>query len=404
MSQFGYVAVSSAGQRVTGTVRSRSNREAVKKLLEMGYHPISIALAAPTLRERWLARSTRRVKASDLAVFTRQMSALLKAGLPMLHAMSTLRRQCSNQQLATVIQEMEETIAQDAGTFSEAMERYPRIFDPVYRGLVRAGEESGNLAETLKDLADYLGRVAKLRGQVVGAFIYPIFLVLMGLAAIFVLMTFVIPKFQDLFTSFGQGLPWPTQVLIGISGFLSSWWWAVIGGVCIAGLVFISALRRLTFRLAFDKAMLRLPVLGGMLLKIEVSRISRTLSSLLNSGIRILEALRITGDTTRNQAVKGSFDPIIRGVSSGDPLADCLQKSGLFPVLMVNLVKTGEDTGELPQMLSELSAIYEDEAERAVNGAVKLLEPLLIVVMGGAICGIVAAVVLPIFQANAAIG
>jgi general secretion pathway protein F len=235
---------------------------------------------------------------------------------------------------------------------------------------------------------------------VIGAFIYPSFLLLLGATAVFVLMTFVIPRFQDLFRAFGQALPWPTQALIAVSGFLSFWWPGVLVAILVAVVGTAVILHRPSLRKRVDRMLLRLPVLGGMFLKLEMSRIARTLGALLKGGVKILPALRITAQTVRNQAIGASFATISDRVSGGSGLGAAMQEVKLYPPLVINLVSTGEDTGRLPEMLTELSSIYEDEAERAIAGAVKLLEPLMIVTMGIVIASIVAAVMLPIFQAN----
>jgi type II secretory pathway component PulF len=403
MSRFSYMAVGAGGQRKTGTIRSHSSQEAVLKLMEIGYHPLSvrpIAAAAAARSKGWRQRFCG-VRVTDLAVFTRQMASLLKAGLPMLQTLTTLRRQCSNARLGEIVEAIEESLSQDAGPLSESLDEYPQVFDPVYRGLVRSGEEAGNLPEVLNNLAKHLGQSAKLRGQVVGAFIYPAFLLILGLTAIFVLMTFVIPRFQELFESFKQNLPWPTLVLITLSAFLSTWWWAVVVAVAAVVSLACALLRKRSIRETVDRRLIRLPLFGPMLLKVEIARISHTFAALLNSGVPILDALRATGDTARNLAMKGTFPNLVKGISSGQTLAEAMDKTGLYPPMVVNLIRTGEDTGELPEMLTELSSIYEDEAERTVTAAVKLLEPLLIVFMGGIIAGIVAAVILPIFRINA---
>jgi type II secretory pathway component PulF len=406
MSRFSYTAVLETGQRVAGTLRCRDRHEAIAQLLQRGYHPLSVrtgeeeAGSVSTLSQRLFHRIT----VSDLAVFTRQMASLLKAGLPMTATLSTLRRQCDHPRLARIIQDIEERLTRDGGTLAEALDDHSSVFDAVYRGLVRAGEEGGNLVEVLGNLAKHLSQSAKLKGQVIGAFIYPIFLSILGTAAVFVLMTFVIPKFQELFASFGGTLPLPTRILIAVSRFMAGWWWAMLAGILIALLLGLAALRRRPVRQRIDRVLLRLPILGPMFLKLEISRISNTLAALLHSGVRILEALRITGDTARNLAVRGTFDGIGKAVAGGEPLAEAVGKTAMYPPLVVNLIRTGEDTGELSEMLVELSAIYEDEAQRAVSGAVKLLEPLLICVMGGIIAAIVAAVILPILRANVLVG
>lgn len=401
--RFSYIAVQGSGERIAGEVRSASRREAICKLLELGYHPLSVEPEEgrqSSAREA-IGRVVGRVRATDLAVFTRQFAALLKAGLPMLAALETLQKQSANRRLTRVIEDVRGSLAQGAQSLAEALAEHPRVFDPVYRGLVQSGEEGGRVEEVLNDLATHLTRSAKLRGQVVGAFIYPVFLLLMGVAAIFVLMAFVIPKFEKLFESFGGELPMPTRVLIALSAFLAQWWWAVLLAVITAGVLLFFALKRAVVRNRLDAAVLRLPVFGPMVLKLEAARIARTLGALLRGGVRIVEALEITARTVRNGAVRATFAPIAKAVATGEELGASMERAGLYPPLMVNLVRTGEETGELPEMLGELASIYDEEAERAVNGSVKLLEPVLIVVMGLVIAGIVAAVMLPIFQSSA---
>ncbi len=408
MSSFAYLAIAGSGERVQGTLSSHDRREAVRKLLDMGLHPLSVedrhdAQQAPSAAELW-RRWAYRVRVTDLAVFTRQLASLLHAGLPMVQALTTLRRQCDHRGLVRVLEDIEGTIGRDGSSLAEALDQHPRIFDPVYRGLIRAGEEGGHLVEVLQNMASHLARAAKLRGQVVGAFIYPIFLLVLGSVAVFVLMTFVIPQFQDLFVSFGQDLPLPTQVLVAISGFMAAWWWAVLAGLLAGCLLGLLMLRRPPVRERFDRWLLTLPVFGPMFLKLEVARIARTLGELLAGGVRIIQALRVTGETARNLAIRRTFATMASEVATGKPLAEAMQQSDVYPAMVISLVQTGEETGDLAEMLGELAAIYEEEAERAVNGSVKLLEPTLIVVMGLVIAGIVAAVILPIFQSSALVG
>jgi len=403
MTRFAYSAILESGRRVSGTVSSLDRREAIRRLLQRGYHPVTVEpLKKGSTSEGWLGRNAfNRVTRSDLAVLTRQLASLLKAGLPVTAALEMLRQQVQHRRLERIVRDVEEKLRRDGGGLADALDEHPHVFDAVYRGLVRSGEQGGNLITVLNDLSVVLARSAKLRSQVWAAFIYPIFLVLLGGAAVFILMTFVIPRFEELFQSFGQALPAPTRALIAVSRFMAQWWPALLLGLAGCTLAVVAALRRPMVRQRLDRGVLALPILGGMFTKLEVSRIARTLSALLAGGVRILDALHITGQTARNLAIRATFAPMIRRVSGGEGLGEAVAKAGLFPALMVNLIRTGEQTGELPAMLGELAEIYDAEAERAVAGAVKLLEPTLIILMGGLIATIVAAVMLPIFQANA---
>jgi len=402
MAQFNYTAISGTNQRISGTIRCQDRDDCLRQLKLRCYHPLEITEASEksdglTLVLRGLFQ---RVSVSNLATFTRQLSALLRAGLPMIKALAILRRQIHNKRLVGIIEDIEETVARDGGTLAEALEEHSRVFDAVYRGLVRAGEEGGKLVEVLGDLAIHLSKSARLRGQVIGAFIYPTFISFLGFAAVFVLMTFVIPQFKELFENVGNKMPLPTRILINASDFMAQWWWAILMIFGFILTVMIVILRRPSVRKRIDRTALEIPILGSMFVKLEISRISRTLGTLLNSGVGILTALRVTGETAKNRAIKETFSEIIKGVSSGEPVAAVLEKANLYPPLMINLVRTGEETGELPAMLMELAAIYEDEAERAITSAVKLIEPLLIVIVGGVVASIVAAVMLPILEAN----
>ena len=403
MAQFNYSAIKKDGERIDGTLKCQTRRDAIERLRQRGIHPINLReVGIATGASQNVTWDTfRRIKQTDLAIFTRQLASLLKAGLTVTNALKTLLQQSSNPKLTRVIEDLNDIISNEACSLSEAMDSHQKVFDPVYRGLVRSGEESGTLVSVLSSLAKRLTQADKLRGQVVNAFIYPIFLLLLGIAAIFVMMIFVIPKFQDLFESLGQSLPLPTQILIASSAFVSSWWYLIfLFFVLVIGLC-VYAYRQPGSRLKIDAATLKLPVLGSMLLKVEVARVAQTLGGMVNSGVRIIDALKITGNTTSNAVIGHSFKGIIKGVSAGEPIADMFEKTSLFPVMMVNLIRTGEQTGELPEMLQELTEIYEEESERAVTAIVKLLEPVLVLFMGGVISGIVAAVILPIFNANA---
>jgi general secretion pathway protein F len=399
VSRFAYTARLTSGQLVSGKIRSSERRDALRRLLELGYHPIELASSDAEGAKRGLFRRGG-VRLTHVAVLTRQLSVLLKAGMPLVNAIDTLRQHGANHRLTGVLQDVRDMMTQDATTFGEALSNHPAVFDDVYCGLVHAGEESGSLPEVLSGLATHLARSARLRGQTLNAFIYPIFLLLLGSTAVLVLMTFVIPRFQELFASFDRALPLPTRILIATSDFLATWWWALLLALLASAGMGLLAFRRERVRRRVDALALRLPVLGAVFLKLELSRISRTLAQLMDNGVRILEALRITTKTAKNLSIKETFVEISRGVSQGRGLAEGLAKAALYPPIMVNLVRTGEDTGALPEMLSEVAAIYEEEAERSVNGAVKLLEPVLILGMGLVIAGIVAAVMLPVFQAN----
>ncbi len=405
MPKFAYKGILESGKRVAGVVSCADRREVVRQLLGRSCHPISVdslELARTDVR-RFTRRLFHKVRVTSLSVFARQLASLLKAGIPVVEALKVLQGQSQSRVLRQTLLDIEERISRQAGTLAEAMSEHPRVFDPVFCGLVRAGEQSGDLANILDSLAEHLAKSARVRGQVLGAFIYPVFIFILGAAAVFVLMAFVIPRFMEMFESFGQSLPWPTKIVIAVSSFLGTWWWLVLAGVGMLVTACMLLLRKEAVKKECHRVLLRSPILGPVFLKLEVARISKTFGALLANGVRILEALRITGESTRNLAIRAAFPAMAKDVRAGETLATAAEKTKLFPGMMLNLIRTGESTSQLPDMLSELARIYEEEAERAVAGAVKLLEPLLILIVGGVITGIVAAVMLPIFEASAMI-
>lgn len=402
-TQFTYSCIDESGQRLTGEIRSQDRVEALRQLVARGYHPLEVEPVGRGLSSP-IGKLGLGVSASQLAVFTRQLAALLRAGLPLVEALKALRHQTDSRRLCSVIEDIEQALMHDGGQLADAMETHPRVFSPVYTNLVRVGEEAGNLVDVLGDLADYLTESARLKGQVVGAFVYPAFLTLMGLTAVAVLMTYVIPKFQQLFKSFEESLPWPTRMLMAASGFMSEYWVFVLVGLLGAVLAVRISLQRETVRRRLHGMMLRLPIMGKMLLKLEVARLSRTLATLVSAGVKILGALRITGNVSRNLAIRATFPRMIEQVAAGESLARAVDQARVFPPMMVKLIATAESTGQLPEMMRDLANIYEEESERAVMATVRLLEPLLILLLGGFVACIVAAVMLPVLNANTMMG
>ena len=402
MAGFSYIAIQPGKGRVTGMLQTSDRRAALQQLAERGFQPVVLVQAESAgAATSGLRGFIGRVKTRDLALFTRQLSALTKAGLPLVHAISTVRQQCSQKSLNRIMEDVESNLTRDAMSLAESFSRYPQVFDAVYTGLVRSGEASGNLPEVLSNLANQLAKSAKLKGQVLSAFIYPAFLALAGSTAIFILMAFVIPKFITLFDSFEQELPIPTRVLIAVAGFTKVWWPLLLAGMVVLAVLVVAVLRRPASRLRFDRLLLRIPVVGDVLLKVEVARISQTLSSLIHGGIHVVDALRVTESVTHNLAVRATFGRIRSKVSAGQPLALAFEQAALYPVMLINLLRTGEETGELPEMLQEVETIYTEECDRSLEAAVRVLEPVLIVIMGAIISAIVAAVLLPVFQSNA---
>lgn len=397
MAQFTYIARASSGELASGVLSARDRHDALRRVLGLGYHPVDVRDAGSGAAQRGRAS----VSNAEVAAFSRRLGALLRAGLAMVPALRAVREQLRDRAMIGVVQDMIVRIEHDASGLSEAMASHPRVFDPVYQGLVRSGELSGQLKTSLDEAADYLTHAHRLRLQVRNATIYPAVLTVAGVASVVALMTSVVPRFKTLFESFGQQLPLPTRVLIDVSTFCSAWWWAVLLAAGALVLAVWSAMRRPSTRLAIDRALLHAPIVGDVLMKIEIARLARTLAQLLGARVPLLEALRLSSKVCRNHALRATFGPLAAGVSDGRPLAACMAEAGVYPSMMLAMVRTGEQTGQLPGMLRELGEMYEHEAEHAVSGAVKLLEPVLIVSLGAVVAGIVAAIMLPVFSASA---
>ncbi len=337
------------------------------------------------------------VKTKELAIFTRQFSVMIDAGLPVVQCLEILGSQQANRSFQRVLYDIREDV--EAGTsLNEAFKKHPKVFDQLYCNLVAAGEAGGILDTILQRLSIYIEKAVKLRSAIKSAMIYPVVVVTVAILVVMIIMWKVVPTFAQLFAGLGARLPLPTRIVIGISHFLARWGWLVIG---LAILFFI--LGRIYYkttggRYNIDKVMLKLPIMGIVLKKIAVARFCRTLATLVSSGVPILEGLDITAKTSGNAIIEEAIFKTRKSVEEGKTLTEPLEESKIFPGMVTQMIGVGESTGALDAMLSKIADFYEDEVDEAVANLMSLLEPVIIVFLGITIGGIVISMYMPMFS------
>ncbi|HEY7112551.1 MAG TPA: type II secretion system F family protein [Thermoanaerobaculia bacterium] len=347
-------------------------------------------------KEISLSKMGRRVPAKVLAVFTRQFSVMIDAGLPLVQCLEILANQQEHKNFQKILLQVRQDV--EAGsTLADAMKRHPKAFDNLYTNMIAAGEAGGILDVILQRLSTYIEKAVKLRNQVRAALIYPTAVIIIAAIVVAVILLKVIPTFAALFTSLGAELPLPTRVVIFCSNFLARYWWAFVALIGAAVFGFRRYYATYKGRRVVDGAMLKAPIIGMILRKIAVARFCRTLATLTSSGVPILEALDITARTSGNAIIEDAIMEVRKSVEGGKTIVEPLRESGVFPNMVVQMIGVGEQTGALDAMLNKIAEFYEDEVDVAVAGLVKLLEPLMIFILGVVIGGIVIAMYLPMF-------
>ncbi len=338
-----------------------------------------------------------KVKDKEMAIFTRQFSTMVDAGLPLVQCLTILAEQSESKTLRTVTSKVAGSV--EAGsTLADALRRHPKTFDELYVNLVEVGEAGGILDTVLQRLSVYIEKAAALKRKVKSAMIYPLTIVGVAFVVIIFMLTFVIPTFAKMFTSMGADLPLPTLIVIRLSDFAARFWWLIIGGA-IGIVVGIRAYYKTEGgRSLIDALVLKLPVFGTLVRKVAVARFTRTLGTLVSSGVPILEGLRITARTAGNRVVERAVLETRASVTAGKTLAEPLKASTVFPPMVVQMISVGEQTGALDTMLNKIADFYDDEVDTAVSALTALLEPLMIVFLGVVIGGLVIAMYLPIFR------
>jgi general secretion pathway protein F len=399
MPVFVYKAADRRGQTVDGVMEAPDARAVVERLHKESYYPIRVAPHGE--RTSWLSfGGSSRVRQRDLLALTQQLATLFEAGLPLDRALSILQELADGPRVKAIITDLLHSV-RGGSSFSEALAKHhPRPFSRLYINMVRAGEKGGVLEVSLRRLAEFLEARAAFNEAVVSALAYPLVITTVGAGAIVFLMTFVIPRFATIFQDLGQTIPLPTQILLNVSAALQSYWW--VGAiVALAGVL---AWRVWTAnpegRVAWDRTLLGLPLVGPLTMKVETARFARTLGTMLRSGVPVLGAMAVVGDMMSNQAVGAAVARLAEGVKRGGTIAAGMQQHGAFPALAVHMVRVGEETGRLEEMLLKVAETFETDVRSELKRVLGLLEPAIILAMGVLVAFIVVAMLLAIFSIN----
>jgi type IV pilus assembly protein PilC len=344
-----------------------------------------------------------KVTKKDLVIFTRQFSTMIDAGLPLVQGLQILSEQSENPTFKVLLKEVNKDV-EGGSTLAEALKKHPEVFDNLFVNLIAAGEVGGILDTILRRLATFIEKAERLKSQIKGAMTYPIVVVAIALIVIAVILIFVIPVFQDMFKSFGKALPVPTQIVVNMSDFMqSSAHWLVIGFIAL-GYVWKRYRNSKGGRKTTDALFLKLPVFGDLLKKTAVARFTRTLGTMLSSGVPILDALEIVAKTSGNVIIEEILYEVRGSIAEGQTIAEPLSENEIFPGMVIQMIAVGEATGALDTMLEKIADFYDEEVDAAVAALTSMLEPLLMLFLGGSIGGLVIAMYLPIFQMAAAVG
>jgi len=404
MPVFEYTALNEKGKKLKGIIDAQSSGAARQKLRESNIYLIELLESSGKKKESLLQRRAGglfgKAGAREVTVMTRQLATLLGAGLPLVQSLNTLIVQTSHPHLKKILAQIKEEV-NEGSSFSQALTHYPEVFPAFYLNMVRAGEASGTLHLVLERLADFSEKQQALKGRIRAALAYPLFMFLVGSVVLFFLVTFVVPNVTRIFDEMHQTLPLITIVLIGVSRFLETFWWLIVAGVA-AGAVslhsFLSKTER--GRALRDRIVLRLPVIGPMNRKMAVARFSRTLGTLLESGVPLLASLEIVRNIVGNALIGDAIRQAGNDVREGQSLSAPLARSGLFPAIAVEMISVGEQSGNLEPMLYRIADAYEKEVESSITTLTSLLEPVMILVMGLIVGFIVVSILLPIFEMN----
>lgn len=402
MPIYNWVAETKKGKVIKGELEAADEKAAGLQLKRRNLKIRKIKLKPKDIFEN-VSFMQPKVTNKDIVIFTRQFSTMIDAGLPLVQGLTILADQAENRTFKRILKEIVRDV-EGGSSLAEAMEKHPKVFDNLFVNLIAAGEVGGILDTILQRLAAYIEKAEKLKSQIKGAMTYPIIVVAIAIIVIAVIMIFVIPVFQDMFSSFGKALPIPTQIVVAMSSFTKGNILYIIGALIL--LVFLFKKYRGTTggRKVTDTLSLKLPIFGPLLKKVAVARFSRTLGTMIRSGVPIIKALEIVAKTSGNVVLEEVVLDVRSSIAEGQPIAEPLSENDIFPNMVVQMIAVGEATGALDTMLEKIADFYDDEVDVAVEAMTAMLEPLLMVFLGGAIGGLVIAMYLPIFGMAAAMG
>lgn len=397
MPNFRYVAKDDAGKTASGFFEAQDRAQAVDALRKKGLIIVSVNEVPSKFKFSIMSFGGKKVKTDDLVVFSRQLATMVDAGIPLVGALDILGEQVENKAFGNIILKIRNDI-ETGSSLSDALSKHKRVFSTLFVSMVKAGESSGMLDEILDRLAAYLEKTSNLQKKVGSALIYPAVVSSMAIAITLLLLLKVIPIFKGIFAGFGAALPKPTMVLITISDALRKYF--LIMAAIFIGIVFCVSryIKTEKGRFSYDSLLLRMPIFGILLKKVAISKFTRTLSTLIKSGVPILNSLDIVGKTSGNKAIEVAVDTVRNNVREGESIADPLARSKLFPPMVVRMISVGEQSGQLEKMLSKIADFYDEQVDTAVSGLTSLIEPLIIAFLGIVIGTVVICMFLPIFR------
>jgi type IV pilus assembly protein PilC len=420
MARYNYVALDAKGQEASGLIEAGSTNEAIGQLRQAGYFPTSVYEEAAAGRQGKVARKRaakmariarprgktsivlfqrKKVKPKVLMIFTRQLATLIEAGLPLLRSLNVLMKQERDTVLKNTINKLADAV-QGGNTFSDALALHPRIFDDLYVNMVKAGEVGGVIELVLTRLAEFQEKAAKIKNKVVAAMVYPLIVMTMAVAIMGFLLVFIVPKFEAIFHDMLGNKPLPaiTTFVIGASNFVKNNGLLLLGAVVATVMAYKFISRTRAGRWWIDRFKLRMPLFGDLIRKTAVSRFSRTLGTLVTSGVPILQALNITRETAGNAAIADAISKVHDSVKEGESIVQPLEASRAFPPMVVSMIDVGEETGQLPEMLLKIADVFDDEVDNAVAAITSMLEPIMIVFLAVIVGTIVLALFTPLIS------
>ncbi|MBJ7257399.1 MAG: type II secretion system F family protein [Akkermansiaceae bacterium] len=423
MANFQYSALDAKGEQTTGAVSAATEAEAIQQLRAKGLYPTQISeegkskgkgKTAPAKAKAKAKAVSKghvggRIKPKSLMIFTRQLATLIDSGLPLLRSLTVLEKQEPNPVLKATVSALAENV-QGGSTFSESLAQHPKIFNKLYVNMVKAGELGGVLEIVLNRLAEYQEKAQKLKNKIVSAMVYPVIVMFIAVAILVFLMIFIVPKFKEMFTNTDSELPLISKIVFGMSEFF------LARPLFVPNVVFVFIMfgigvflfnlwgRTSGGRVIIDNMKLKMPILGDIQRKSAVSRFSRTLGTLVTSGVPILQALNITRDTAGNVVISHAIEKVHEAVKEGETIVTPLQASGVFPNMVISMVDVGEETGQLPEMLLKVADVYDDEVDNAVTALTSILEPIMIVILALIVGAVVFALFLPLIKMISTMG
>jgi general secretion pathway protein F len=404
MATYFYQATDSTGEIIEGDIEASDYQIAVQKVRSLNYFPIKVTQDKPetSFLKKWNiptsdALSFSKVSSYELMNFTQQLATLISSKLTLDKSLSITTQLTEKEKTREILQDIQKRV-HAGSSFADALATYPDVFSKMYTNMIRAGEMGGVLDVVLTRLANFLEDAEETKGKIVNAMIYPIILIVAGVTAIMVLLIVVVPEISGVFEGNGVAIPFVTKVLLDTSQIMRQYWWSLVAGLIFSGLALWLLLKSDFGRNLWDELILKLPIFGDLVRKIEMSRFSRTMSTLLSSGVPFLQALTIVQSVINNRAIAVAMNPLQEGLKSGQGISQPLKKANVFPSLSVHMIRVGEETGELESMLVKVANTYDKEVNNAIQRTLNLLGPILVLSIGGSIIMIVASILIGMIE------